>query len=91
MAVGQVGETDDARGPSGLVGAHEAGGLAPAERDVVQLRAGLDALHLEQQLTEDERMIRDAAHAYAQDKLLPRVQEAFRKEHTDPAIFREMG
>ena len=50
-----------------------------------------DPLHLEQQLTEDERMIRDAAHAYAQDKLLPRVQEAFRKEHTDPAIFREMG
>ena len=50
-----------------------------------------DCFQLDQQLTEDERMIRDAAHAYAQDKLLPRVQEAFRKEHTDPAIFREMG
>ncbi len=50
-----------------------------------------DPLLLEQQLTDDERMVRDAAAAYAQDKLLPRVTEAFRSEHTDPAIFREMG
>lgn len=50
-----------------------------------------DPLLLDQQLSEDERMIRDAAAAYAQDKLLPRVTEAFRNEHTDPAIFREMG
>ena len=50
-----------------------------------------DPLLLDQQLTEDERMVRDAAQAYAQDKLLPRVTEAFRNEHTDPAIFREMG
>ena len=36
-------------------------------------------------------MVRDAAHAYAQEKLLPRVTEAFRHETSDPAIFREMG
>ena len=50
-----------------------------------------DPLLLDQQLTEEERMVRDAAHAYAQDKLAPRVLEAFRHESTDPAIFREMG
>ena len=36
-------------------------------------------------------MVRDAAHAYAQDKLMPRITEAFRHETTDPSIFREMG
>jgi glutaryl-CoA dehydrogenase len=50
-----------------------------------------DALLLEQQLTEDERAVRDAARAYCQDKLAPRVLEAFRHEKTDPSIFREMG
>ncbi|MEK6350204.1 MAG: acyl-CoA dehydrogenase [Burkholderia sp.] len=50
-----------------------------------------DPLLLDQQLADDERMIRDAAHAYAQGKLLPRVTEAFRHETTDAAIFREMG
>ena len=50
-----------------------------------------DPLLLDQQLTEDERMVRDAAQAYAQDKLAPRVLDAFRRESTDPAIFREMG
>jgi glutaryl-CoA dehydrogenase len=45
----------------------------------------------EEQLTEDERLIQDSARQYAQEKLLPRVQEAFRNESTDPAIFREMG
>jgi glutaryl-CoA dehydrogenase len=50
-----------------------------------------DPLLLDQQLTEEERMVRDAARAYAQDKLAPRVLEAFRHESTDPAIFREMG
>ncbi len=50
-----------------------------------------DPLRLEDQLTEDERMLRDAARAYAQDKLQPRVIEAYRDEKTDPAIFREMG
>jgi glutaryl-CoA dehydrogenase len=50
-----------------------------------------DPLLLEQQLTEDERMVRDAARAYCQDKLAPRVLESFRSERTDPDIFREMG
>ena len=50
-----------------------------------------DPLLLGEQLTETERMVRDAAHAYAQEKLLPRVTEAFRHEKSDPAIFREMG
>jgi glutaryl-CoA dehydrogenase len=50
-----------------------------------------DPLLLSQQLSDEERMVRDAAHAYCQDKLQPRVLEAFRHEKTDPAIFREMG
>jgi len=50
-----------------------------------------DALRLEDQLTEEERMLRDAARAYAQEKLQPRVIAAYREEKTDPAIFREMG
>jgi glutaryl-CoA dehydrogenase len=50
-----------------------------------------DPLLLSDQLTEEERMVRDAAHAYAQDKLLPRVTEAFRHEKSDPAVFPEMG
>ncbi|MEK0428529.1 MAG: Acyl-CoA dehydrogenase [Pseudomonadota bacterium] len=50
-----------------------------------------DPLLLDQQLTAEERMVRDAARAYAQDRLMPRVLEAFRHEKTDPAIFREMG
>jgi len=50
-----------------------------------------DPLLLDQQLTDDERMVRDAAAVYAQEKLAPRVLEAFRSESTDPAIFREMG
>jgi len=50
-----------------------------------------DPFLLQQQLTEDERMIEEAARAYCQDKLLPRVTEAFRHEKTDVAIFCEMG
>ena len=50
-----------------------------------------DPLLLDHQLTQDERMIRDAARDYCQGKLLPRIQDAFRNEKTDPAIFREMG
>jgi glutaryl-CoA dehydrogenase len=50
-----------------------------------------DPLLLDDQLREEERMVRDAAHAYAQDKLMPRVTEAFRHERSDPEIFREMG
>ncbi len=50
-----------------------------------------DPFLLEQQLTEEERMVRDAAQAYCQGKLVPRILDAFRHERTDPAIFREMG
>jgi len=50
-----------------------------------------DPFLLEDQLSEDERMIRDAAAAFAADKLAPRVEEAYLDEKTDPAIFREMG
>src|SRR5687767_6234979 len=50
-----------------------------------------DPLLLEQQLTQDERMVREAANAYCQGRLAPRVLEAFRHEKSDPAIFREMG
>ncbi|MEY2809300.1 MAG: hypothetical protein RLZ66_811, partial [Pseudomonadota bacterium] len=50
-----------------------------------------DPFLLDQQLTEEERMIRDAAQAYCTDRLMPRVRDAFRHESTDPSIFREMG
>ena len=50
-----------------------------------------DPFLLDQQLTEEERMIRDAAQAYCTDRLMPRVRDAFRHESTDPTIFREMG
>ncbi|GES44353.1 glutaryl-CoA dehydrogenase [Rhizobium dioscoreae] len=50
-----------------------------------------DPFRLTEQLSDDERMVLDTAHSYAQEKLAPRVLEAFRHEKTDPAIFREMG
>jgi glutaryl-CoA dehydrogenase len=50
-----------------------------------------DPLLLDEQLTMEEKMLRDATREYAQERLAPRVVEAFRNEHTDPAIFREMG
>jgi glutaryl-CoA dehydrogenase len=50
-----------------------------------------DPFLLENQLSHDERMVRDATAAYCQNKLQPRVLQAFRNETTDPAIFREMG
>lgn len=50
-----------------------------------------DPFHLDEQLTADERMIRDAAYEYCQGKLMPRVQDMFRHEKTDASIFREMG
>ncbi|MBX9937443.1 MAG: acyl-CoA dehydrogenase [Burkholderiaceae bacterium] len=50
-----------------------------------------DPFLLDQQLTDEERMVRDAAAAYCQDKLAPRVLEAFRHEKMDTSIFREMG
>ena len=50
-----------------------------------------DPFLFEAQLTEDERMIRDTAREFAQDKLLPRVLSAYAREESDPAIFAEMG
>ncbi len=50
-----------------------------------------DPFLLDDQLTEDERMVRDTARGYARDKLLPRIVDAFAHERTDPEIFREMG
>jgi glutaryl-CoA dehydrogenase len=50
-----------------------------------------DPLLLDQQLSDEERMVQDSARKFAAERLAPRVLEAFRREHTDPAIFREMG
>jgi glutaryl-CoA dehydrogenase len=50
-----------------------------------------DPFLLEDELSEDERMIRDAARQFCQEKLMPRVKAAFNEEKTDPGIFREMG
>jgi glutaryl-CoA dehydrogenase len=50
-----------------------------------------DPLLLEEQLTEDERMVRDTARRYAQEKLMPRILESFRHETSDASVFREMG
>lgn len=65
--------------------------LKPKERPDLSSFKWDDPFLLENQLTEEERMLRDAAHSYAQDKLLPRVTDAFENETTDPEIFREMG
>src|SRR5215204_7145806 len=50
-----------------------------------------DPLDLEGELTEEERMVRDTARGYAQDKLMPRVLTAYRDERFDREIFNEMG
>ena len=50
-----------------------------------------DPLLLDEQLTEDERLVCDTARRYAQDRLMPRVLDAFRNETSDPSIFTEMG
>src|SRR4051812_44504262 len=50
-----------------------------------------DPFLLDEQLTDDERMIRDTARSYAQEKLSPRILEAYREEKTDRSIFNEMG
>ena len=50
-----------------------------------------DAFRLNDQLEEDERMIAESARSFAQEKLQPRVIEAYAQEKTDPEIFREMG
>jgi glutaryl-CoA dehydrogenase len=68
---------------------------APAEKaashDAQAVFRWDDPLRFDDQLGEDERLIRDTARAYAQDKLLPRVIEAYMEEKTDRAIFAEMG
>jgi alkylation response protein AidB-like acyl-CoA dehydrogenase len=50
-----------------------------------------DPLLLDSQLAADERIVRNAAHDYAQKKLMPRIRDAFRHEQMDAGIFREMG
>ncbi|MDZ7783529.1 MAG: acyl-CoA dehydrogenase [Halioglobus sp.] len=50
-----------------------------------------DPLALEGQLSPEQRMVRDSARQFAAAELQPRVRDAFRSEHTDPAIYREMG
>ena len=50
-----------------------------------------DPMFLDSQLIEEERMIRDTAHDYCQEKLLPRVLEANRHEHFDREIMNELG
>ena len=50
-----------------------------------------DPFLLDDQLTEEERMIRETAAAFAADRLAPRVEAAYLNETTDPEIFREMG
>jgi glutaryl-CoA dehydrogenase len=64
------------------------------ERQMSTARASFqwdDPFLLDNQLSHEERMVRDSARAYAQDKLAPRVRDAFRHEKTDSAIFAEMG
>ncbi|RMF08287.1 MAG: acyl-CoA dehydrogenase [Alphaproteobacteria bacterium] len=65
--------------------------LKPKDKPELNSFVWDDPLLLEDQLTEDERMMRDAARSYAQEKLQTRVIEAYRDEVTDPEIFREMG
>jgi glutaryl-CoA dehydrogenase len=65
--------------------------IAAAHRPELGTFTWDDPFHLEAQLTEDERMLRDAARAFAQDRLQPRVTKAYADEATDPAIFAEMG
>ncbi len=50
-----------------------------------------DPFLLEEELTDDERMLRDGARAFAQDKLQPRIMKAYAEETVDPNVFREMG
>jgi glutaryl-CoA dehydrogenase len=69
--------------PAPAAGRRLKGGFSPFAWD--------DALRLEGQLSDDERAIRDAAHLYAQEKLQPRVLQAFRHESFDRTILSEMG
>ena len=68
-----------------------AGNLSPQSKPDLAKFTWEDAFRMDEQLSEDERMMRDAAAAYSQEKLAPRVTHAFANEETDPAIFAEMG
>ena len=50
-----------------------------------------DPFQLEQQLSEEERMLKDASHTFAQEKLQPRITKAFQDETVEPQLFKEMG
>ena len=50
-----------------------------------------DPFYLEQQLNEEERMLRDASNTFAQEKLQPRITKAFQNETVETQIFKEMG
>jgi glutaryl-CoA dehydrogenase len=66
----------------------------PARMPASRSEAGFDwqdPLDLEGELSEEERMVRDSARAYAQEKLFPRVLTAFREERFDREIMQEMG
>jgi glutaryl-CoA dehydrogenase len=65
--------------------------LKPKEKPGLNRFNWEDALLMETQLQEDEKLIRDSARAYSQEKLQTRVIDAYRNENTDPEIFREMG
>ncbi len=65
--------------------------LAPQSRPELSSFNWEDPFLLNDQLSEDERMVRDSAAAYAAEKLMPRIEDAFASEETDPAIFAEMG
>ncbi|MBO9408190.1 acyl-CoA dehydrogenase [Shimia sp. R9_1] len=65
--------------------------LAPQSKPELGSFNWEDPFLIENQLLEDERMVRDAARAYCEEKLAPRVTTAFENEETDPAIFAEMG
>ena len=60
-------------------------------REKVSAFAWDDPLFLDDQLTDEERMIRDTARRFAQDELLPRIVQAYAEERTDPTIFQDMG
>lgn len=65
--------------------------LAAASKPAKAVYSWEDPFHLDAQLSDDERMIRDSARAYAQDRLMPRVADMYMNEGVDPSIFREMG
>ncbi len=65
--------------------------LSPQSKPELSSFSWDDPFLLDDQLSEEERMLRDAAAAYAREKLQPRIIDAYRDEITDPGIFREMG